>query len=208
MTSDNSLRFRHLNEKDLHSDPFSEFKKWYQNAHNYITLHPEAAVLSTIDADQFPCSRNVLLRGFLPPYFQFFTNYNSNKAKELKRHPKACLLFYWKKLGQQIRIWGTVEKSSDIENDNYWYTRPESHRIHAWASDQSSEIKDYESLAKAVEAIKLKFKDKKITRPDHWGGFNLKAQKFEFWQEGESRLHHRFLYVQKGEQWIVKRLCP
>lgn len=208
MNLDTSLRFKHLEKKDLHSNPFFEFKKWFQNAHDHIPLYPNAAVLSTVDKDQFPSSRNILLRGFLPPYFQFFTNYNSNKSKELKSHPKASLLFYWKELGQQIRVWGIVEKSSDIESDNYWYTRPESHRIHAWASDQSSNVKDYKSLKRSVETMKSKFQDKKVIRPTYWGGFNLKAQKFEFWQEEKLRLHHRFLYTQKDNQWIIERLSP
>lgn len=203
-----SQRFKTLIKSDLSADPFLQFEKWFKTAKKEVKLYPEAMALSTIDLEGYPTSRNVLLRGFLPPYFQFFTNYNSDKGKELIKTPQASLLFYWKDLGRQIRIWGKVEKASPLESDNYWYTRPDESRLHAWASDQSSEVADLETLKKNISAIEEKFRDKIITRPPHWGGFNLKATKFEFWQEGEFRLHHRFAYIKENESWIIKRLNP
>lgn len=203
-------RFQLLNKADLNPDPFLQFKLWFDLAHEKIKLYPEHMVLSTVDADMYPQSRIVLLRGLKPPYFQFYTNYQSDKAVQAQSHVKASILFYWKELGKQIRVIGNIEKCSDLESDQYWSTRPRESQIHAWASAQSAAIDSYEDLKKNVADIESKFrKDLTIPRPPHWGGLQLNAQKFEFWQEGEFRLHHRFVYKKtSSDTWSITRLNP
>lgn len=206
--SDNE-RFQLLTESDLDADPFVQFQKWWKLAHDKISLYPDYMVLSTLNSEGYPDARVVLLKGVNAPYFQFFTNYNSQKAQHLQNHPKASLLFFWKELGKQIRIQGEVSKCQEHDSDNYWNTRHRESQLHAWASAQSSPIASYEDLLKNVKAMEDKFKDQIVPRPAHWGGLQLQAQKFEFWQEGHFRLHHRFTYEQNADQqWSVTRLNP
>ena len=206
---DAQSRFQRLQKSDLDPSPFEQFQKWWLIAQEQVKLYPEFMILSTVDEKNYPQSRVVLLRGFTPPYFQFFTNYNSHKSTELQKHPKASLLFFWKELGKQIRILGQVTPCTEMDSDNYWNTRPRESQIHAWASAQSAPIANYETLLNNVKDIEEKFKDTPIPRPPHWGGLQLEAESFEFWQEGEFRLHHRFTYSKiSPQQWQITRLNP
>lgn len=202
-------RFQNLELTDLNKSPFEQFNVWFDEAQKFVSLYPEAMSVSTLDAEGYPNSRYVLLRGYKPPIFQFFTNYNSDKGQQLIHHPKASLLFYWKDLGRQIRIWGDVKKSSKEDSDTYWNTRPLESRIHAMASNQSHEVQDFSQFLKKIESLEKEYQHKTITRPENWGGFDFKANKFEFWQEGEFRLHHRFRYTSTdGKTWKIARLYP
>lgn len=204
------LRFQALNDSDLLTSPFEQFEKWWQLAQKEVALYPEHMILSTLDEDMYPQARVVLLRGFKPPYFQFFTNYKSQKSVHLLKHSKASLLFFWKELGKQIRVWGEVGACSEIESDTYWSTRPRESQIHAWASAQSSPVNSFDDLKAQVQMMEEQFKDQTtIPRPPHWGGWQLQAHAFEFWQEGEFRLHHRFRYTLDAQgQWQHIRLNP
>lgn len=202
-------RFQNLKLKDLKSNPFQQFDLWFDDAKKNISLYPEAMSLATLGKDGYPQTRYVLLRGYKPPVFQFFTNYNSDKGQQLIEHPKASLLFYWKELGRQIRISGTVKKSSDPDSDAYWATRPNESRIHAMASNQSHEVQNFQDFLNLVNELEKKHLGENIPRPKNWGGFDFTAQKFEFWQEGEFRLHHRFVYSKTNtNDWQIKQLYP
>lgn len=202
-------RFQHLEIKDLKPNPFDQFSDWFEDAKKHISLYPEVMSLSSIDKEGYPESRYVLLRGFKPPVFQFYTNYNSDKGQELLQNPKSNLLFFWKELGRQVRIVGQVTQSSKEDSDIYWKTRPHESQIHALSSNQSSEVKNFSEFLDIVESNKQKFENKIVPRPLHWGGFDFTALRFEFWQEGEYRLHHRFVYSQNNDKtWDIKRLYP
>ncbi len=202
-------RFKNLDIKDLSQSPFTQFETWFEFAKKNVSLYPEAFSVSSIDQEGYPNSRYVLLRGYKPPIFQFFTNYNSQKGQSLLQNPKACMLFYWKDLGQQIRIWGDVKKSSTEDSDVYWTTRPLESRIHAMASNQSAEVKDFKEFLNLIHKLEKDYEHKNLPRPKNWGGFDFTAHKFEFWQEGEFRLHHRFLYTQSSKKdWAIQRLYP
>lgn len=210
-------RFQKLALADLNLNPFDQFKKWFDEAKEKIELYPDAMALSSIDTDGYPSSRFVLLRGYKPPVLQFFTNYNSDKGQSLLDNPKASLLFYWKDLGRQVRIWGDVKKSSISDSDQYWKTRPNESQIHAMVSNQSSELVNFDEFLAQVKTIEAQFKNASIERPLNWGGFDFTPNKFEFWQEGEFRLHHRFVYRLSGQDpkdannetsWDIKQLYP
>ncbi len=202
-------RFQNLKKSDLDLNPFSQFNLWYEDAKKHVPLYPEAMCLSTIDKKGYPRSRYVLFRGFKPPIFQFYTNYNSDKGNQLLNNPKACLLFYWKDIGRQIRITGQADKSSADESDAYWSSRPFESQIHALSSDQSHTLKDFEKYLERIESLENQFKNKSVPRPENWGGFDFTAENFEFWQEGECRLHQRFTYKQSSKDlWDIKQLYP
>lgn len=202
-------RFQNLEKEDLNPDPFKQFSLWFEDAKKEISLYPEVMSVSSINSEGYPESRYVLLRGFKPPVFQFYTNYNSDKGQQLLQNPKAHLLFFWKELGRQVRILGTVKKSSAEDSDAYWKSRPQESQIHAIASDQSSELKDFSSFLKHIESLKEQYHHQNIERPAHWGGFDLTANKFEFWQEGEFRLHRRFVYTPTTQNtWDIQQLYP
>jgi pyridoxamine 5'-phosphate oxidase len=201
-------RFQNLDLQDLNSNPFEQFSLWFADAKKHIALYPEAMSVATLDAKGYPQTRYVLFRGYKPPVFQFFTNYSSDKGQQLEKHPKASLLFYWKEIGRQVRITGDVQKSSKEDSDAYWNTRPQESQIHAMVSDQSSPLASLDIFLNAVKSKEDKYIGQKIPRPENWGGFDVTAQSFEFWQEGEFRLHHRFRYEKSGNYWGIERLNP
>ena len=202
-------RFQNLELKDLQSDPFEQFNLWFADAKKHISLYPEAMSVATLDSKGYPQTRYVLFRGFKPPVFQFFTNYNSDKGQQLEQHPKASLLFYWKEIGRQVRITGDVQKSSVYDSNAYWNTRPQESQIHAMVSDQSSPLESLDHFLKKVESEEKKHSGQTITRPENWGGYDVTAHTFEFWQEGEFRLHHRFRYEKSNSGlWMIARLNP
>lgn len=149
-----------------------------------MPLYPEAMSISTIDKEGYPQSRYVLFRGFKPPVFQFYTNYNSDKGEQLLDNPKACLLFYWKDIGRQVRITGKAVKSSKEDSDTYWKDRPHESQIHALSSNQSDELLDFQKYLDYIKALESKFKDRSVPRPENWGGFDFTAKNFEFLARG------------------------
>jgi pyridoxamine 5'-phosphate oxidase len=179
-----------------------------------------AMTLATANAAAVPAARIVLLKGYNPNGFIFFTNYESDKGKNLVQNPHAALVFFWKELERQIRIEGTVEKVSAEESDRYFNSRPASSRIGAWASPQSAVIENRMVIEQNVERYSSIFANDSIERPDHWGGYIVKPTSIEFWQGRSSRLHDRIKYTLENSAynaatdtrsdapWKIERLAP
>jgi pyridoxamine 5'-phosphate oxidase len=190
-----------------YSDPVEMFRTWYAEMLTNPAGEPSAMVLSTASADCTVSSRVVLMKEFGQDGFVFFTNYLSRKAFQLDTNPNASLLFYWPNQHRQVRIEGTTEKVPDHQSDQYFLSRPEESRIGAWASEQSKEIESRASLEKRFAHFRAKFGNN-IPRPSHWGGYSLIPEMFEFWQEGEHRLHDRIVFKKSSGLWKIKRLAP
>lgn len=188
-------------------EPFDRFTEIYGRAAAGPFDHT-AVSLATVGPDNQPTTRIVLLKGYDPSGFVVFTNYEGRKGRELLATPKAGLCFYYPWLGEQVRIDGTVEKISAEESDEYFATRPRVSQLGAWASKQSQPLKSREALQQAVAEVDAKYLDQKIPRPPHWGGFRIIPTNIEFWQDGEFRLHDRFMYLREGDGWRVTRLYP
>lgn len=194
----------------LGPNPFVIFNEWFMSAEKAGVLEPNAMVLSTIDKNKHPQSRVVLLKRSLDEVFYFFTNYNSEKAQELLQHPVASLNFHWRlPFHRQVRICGKVKQSSAEISDEYFSTRPRGSQIGAWSSPQSQKIQSSDDIKNLVASFDEKFKDRPVPRPEFWGGFGVTAESFEFWQEGEFRLHTRWRYqLQADKTWKAELLAP
>ncbi len=196
-----------LSENDVPGDPIILFDTWFDQASQAECPEPNAMVLATADSGGTPSARVVLLKGIMQGNFCFFTNYESQKGRELANRPHAALLFHWHELERQVRINGIVSKLSAAESDDYFFQRPPASRIGAWASPQSREIESRTFL----EQEELRFKEQfgeNPPRPPQWGGYRLKPEKIEFWQGRPSRLHDRILYTKTQEAWRISRLAP
>lgn len=202
-------KLQSLDENDVFKDPFDQFEKWWQEVLASNIDEPNAMTLATAGKNGIPSARIVLLKGVENGGFIFYTNYESHKGIELRENPNACLVFFWKELERQVRIQGTVEKTSAASSDEYYYSRPEGSRIGAWASPQSSIIKSRSLLEENVAAVQKKFSGTVIARPDHWGGYVIKPFLMEFWQGRPSRLHDRIQYTREAAgNWKIERLAP
>lgn len=190
--------------------PISLFQQWYAEAEKAQQIEPNAMVLSTIRSDQRPTSRLVLLKHIQDETFYFFTNYNSQKSKALFEHRFASYNFHWRlPLHRQVRMEGEVFKASAEISDMYFKTRPRGSQIGAWSSPQSQKIKNREELEKLVAQFEKQFEGRDVPRPEYWGGFGLKPDRIEFWQEGEFRLHTRREFVlTASHQWEESLLAP
>lgn len=198
-----------LDEEDTGNDPIAFFEKWLEQAIEVQTSEPTAMMLSTADEKGRPSSRMVLLKGLVKGSFRFFTNYNSLKGKQIKRNPYGSILFFWPELERQVRIQGKMEKISEDDSDEYFNSRPLESRISAVISPQSEVIPGRGYLESLMMAKKQELgNDQQITRPKHWGGYDLKPSKIEFWQGRESRLHDRILFLRLRNKWIRERLAP
>ena len=191
-------------------DPFKLFEKWFDEAKKKEINDPNAVALGTASKTGIPSVRMVLLKGFNNNGFVFYTNLNSQKGNELKENPNATMCFHWKSLLRQIRIVGTLKLVDDKIEDNYYNTRAYESRIGAWASKQSSILKNREELLDSLEIYKKKYKDKdNVPRPDHWSGWNLKPSSIEFWLDGDNRIHERLKYsLDENNNWVKKLLSP
>ena len=198
-----------LDEQSALRDPIKQFAEWFDEALAAVPHLPNAMTLATATKDGKPSARVVLLKSFNEDGFSFYTNYNSRKAEELAKNPRAELMFYWPELSRQVRIEGTVEKTPEQESDDYFQTRPRDSQISAWASSQSAVIRSRQELEKRFQEIEKQYENEIVPRPPHWGGYRLKPRKIEFWQSRESRLHDRLLYVLQGDgAWALQRLAP
>ncbi len=191
---------------NMYPSPILQFSSWFEEAGKAGIPEPNAMVLSTVSSEGKPSSRVVLLKEFTSQGFIFFTNYLSKKGQELAKNPNACLNFWWGPLERQIRIEGVMEKISEKESDDYFYSRPIGSQAGAVISPQSTEIINREWLEQKFIEIQLKGE---IIRPDHWGGYILIPESLEFWQGRSNRLHDRLVY-DKAENgtWKIKRLAP
>lgn len=198
-----------LNEKDVASTPLLQFSNWWDEAIKSDIYEVNAMTLATVKKDGTPAARIVLLKGFDERGFVFYTNYNSNKGKELDESKKCCLVFFWKELERQVRITGSVERVSEKESDEYFNSRPEGSKIGAWSSPQSLPIYNREIIEENVARFEQQFNNQSIPRPPHWGGYIVKPTEIEFWQGRPSRLHDRILYtLQEDNNWKIERLAP
>lgn len=200
-------------KKTLHDltgkqSPSELFKKWLNDAIDEKCGEPNAMALSTINEYGYPETRIVLLKK-IDHGLLFFTNYNSNKARQIEQCPKVSINFHWHKLERQLRIMGKCEKITKEESDDYFTSRPRSSQIGAWASPQSKVIPDREYLEKLNNQITEKFSGQPIPRPENWGGYRVIPQTWEFWQGRTGRLHDRiFFEKQISQEWTIKRLAP
>ena len=192
------------------NDPIELFKAWMEEAKKTEPNDPNALALATSDKDNSPSVRMVLLKDFSKDGFTFYTNLNSQKGNEIKSNPKAAMCFHWKSLLRQIRITGQIKKVSDKVADEYYNTRGYESRIGAWASKQSTILKNRDELLKSIEAFKQKYNDQsKVPRPDHWSGWNLIPSNIEFWLDGDNRIHERLRYSKdETGSWVKSLLSP
>jgi pyridoxamine 5'-phosphate oxidase len=199
-----------LDESSVAPDPFAQFAAWLDEAlSNDEIVEANAMTLATVDAAGQPDARIVLLRGFDPRGFAFFTNYQSRKGLELAERPRAALLFYWPQLERQVRIEGAVVRLSGEESDAYFAQRPRGHRLSAWASPQSREVGGRAALEAAMHEAEERFAGGDVPRPPHWGGFRVAGERFEFWQGRRDRVHDRIAYERgPSDRWRILRLAP
>lgn len=196
-----------LDETDADRDPIRQFDLWFKQAVDAQLPEPNTMTLATVDERGRPGARIVLIKGVDEHGFLFFTNYESQKGRDLAHNPRACLLFYWIELERQVRIDGTVTKISAEESDAYFVSRPLGSRIGAWASQQSRVIESREFLEAREREMSARYGDNP-PRPPYWGGYRLVPDSMEFWQGRPSRLHDRLLYTREPDGWRTSRLSP
>lgn len=199
-----------LDESSVFSYPFDQFSKWFEEAVHAQILDPFAMIVSTVSEMGYPSTRTVYMRDISEKGIVFYTNYNSQKGRELIDNPMISLLFLWVELDRQIRITGKAEKVPVKMSDDYFAGRPRESQLGAWASHQSEILASREELLKNYRYYEEKFKNLPVPRPEKWGGFLIVPDKFEFWQGRPNRLHDRIAYYknQSGGEWIIKRLSP
>jgi pyridoxamine 5'-phosphate oxidase len=188
------------------ASPFTFFDKWYKEAFEHAN-QPNAMTLSTVDEEGRPSSRIVYLKELSKEGFIFFTNYNSQKGKDLLHNPNVACLFFWESLERQVRIEGTVQKVSAKESDDYFNSRPRSSQLGAWASQQSEVLTSRKVLEDRLHEFNSKY-TKDVPRPEYWGGYVIQARKIEFWQGRASRLHDRIVYELIDGKWKTYRTNP
>ena len=192
-------------------DPFKTFNKWLDKASRTEFNNPNAMTLATVGKDGRPSARMVLLKDVRDGGFTFYTNLESLKGQQLRENPNAAILFHWKTLNRQIRIEGPVEQVPDAEADAYFATRPRASQLGAWASRQSEPLDGWADLEKRVAMYTAKFHIGEVPRPAFWSGYCLRAERFEFWQEGKFRLHKRFIFTPSDSgagNWAVQQVFP
>lgn len=197
-----------LDEKTIDRDPIKQFQLWFNDAFAAGLPLPEAMMLATVTRDGKPSARMVLLKQVDEDGFVFFTNYRSAKAEQLDANPYAALVFYWAKLDRQVRVEGSVVKTSAQESCDYFKTRPRESQIGAWASAQSQAISSRDVLEQRAQELEALYLDREVDCPEFWGGYRLKPERIEFWKSRIGRLHDRILYQRDATGWTISRLAP
>ena len=197
-----------LRRSDLDPDPVKQFGIWFTNALESGIGEVNAMTLATVSPENRPTARIVLLKGYSHAGFVFYTNYRSEKGRQLDQNPYAALVFHWKELERQVRIDGVAEKLSREESKRYFHSRPLGSQLGAWVSHQSEVIDARRVLDARLAEMEERFARKEIPLPPHWGGYTVRPDRFEFWQGRPNRLHDRFRYTRQGETWRLERLAP
>ena len=207
MNQKNSLGLNFCFGED--DNPLNLFKKWFDEAKKHEINDPNALSLATSDKKGIPSVRIVLLKDLQDDSFVFYTNLNSEKSKSLNENSTASMCFYWKSISRQIRITGKVNLVSSEVADEYFSSRPYDSKIGAWASNQSTVLKNRDEIITSIENFKKKYpKSKEVPRPSHWSGWKLKPDTIEFWLEGKNRIHDRLKYINKKNKWQKILLSP
>lgn len=197
-----------LDEKLLPEDPMVQFKHWFEDVLKNEKNDPTAMVLSTVDKNDYPDSRVVLLKGLQEGNFIFYSNYKSTKAEQISNKPYAALNFYWPQMARQVRIRGRVKRVDEKQSDLYFSSRPIKSQFSAIASPQSHEIPDRDTLEKVLNDLLQNQGQGPIVRPEFWGGYMIIPDEIEFWQGRDNRLHDRIHYYREKQQWRHHRLAP
>ena len=197
--------------------PFEKFSNWFEQAQNIPNIiEPTAMCIASVDENNRPSARMILLKKFDERGFCFFTNFNGRKASEILNNQNVALCFYWGALGKQVRIEGFAQEVSKEEADDYFASRRRGSQIGAWASKQSSKLENFSELEKRIEEFSKKFEGSEVPRPDFWSGFRVVPRRIEFWEEGEFRIHTREVYERPRQEaedseekvWQVFNLYP
>jgi pyridoxamine 5'-phosphate oxidase len=198
-----------LSDNAVTSDPLSWFDAWFERAESTGMDYPNAATLSTVGPEGQPSSRIVLIKDYGPDGFVFYTNYESRKGRQLEKNNRVSLNFYWRQLALQVRIEGEASKTTRETSDAYFATRSRGSQLGAWASDQSRPLESRQQLEQQYDNYREKFEGQEVPRPEHWGGYRVEPELFEFWEAKPERLHNRWVFERDGsEEWSMHRLYP
>jgi pyridoxamine 5'-phosphate oxidase len=196
-----------VDPEDLAPEPMAQFRRWLEDAEGEGIHLANAVALATVDAQGVPSVRHVLLRGMSERGFEFFTNLESAKARDLAANPRAALALLWRELDRQVTVGGVVEPCSEEESDAYFAARPREAQIAAWASPQSRPIRDRAELMDRFRRSERAHPGD-VPRPPYWGGYRLVPDRMEFWQARAFRLHDRIRYLRHEDGWRLDRLAP
>ena len=196
------------NNIKIEQNPFDLLEQWYKKAKKNEISNPNAMALSTVGSFNKPRTRMVLMKEIRENGIIFYTNSNSRKGNHINDNKNVSINFYWKSIERQVLISGKIKKISSQESDKYFLSRSRKSQIGAWASKQSQTLKSKSDLKTKFDEIDKKYKGKEIPRPKHWNGYCIYPDIFEFWLQGEGRLHDRVEYKIKSGQWVTKLLHP
>ena len=198
---------KELNKGNVSENPTEQLRSWIDDASPHMPM-ANYMVLSTSNGAGAPSQRVVLLKQLDDKGLVFFTNYDSQKGKELCANPNASFLFYWMPLHRQVRVQGKVEKISAKESDEYFQSRPRESNLSAMASAQSNSVDSRNVLEDRVEELRSEWKNRDLIRPNNWGGYRLAPIFFEFWQGRADRLHDRICFKKANDNWVLERIAP
>ena len=205
----NDFSKRKLKPQLLHDNPITQFGIWLNDAIKAEVPEPTAMCLASVDANGQPSTRMLLLKDIINERFIFYTNYRSQKSKELENNPKCAMNFFWPELERQVNIMGEVKKIDPLLSDQYFKTRPYKSQVGAWASPQSEPIPSRNFIKLEFAKYAARFMGREVPRPPHWGGYGLEAYMVSFWQGRPNRLHDRVKYslIEPGK-WKKERVAP